>query len=226
MAINKMTKINQVLLSQPDRVVWLASWLEKAGISRSLQEHYRKAAWFEPIGTGAYKRTGQKINWEAGIYALQKQALLPIHIGALTALETWLKIDEKKLYAEWNSRIDRIRKLVDTVPGVKTDVYVHEDGNRYPTLKVSWDQDAWKFSISDCVQQLRASNPVIEVLGGDNPSLVTAVHEGNPKAAVKDRKAPDHIELVSMTIKPGEEIIVGQRLRAVLRAAQQGKPAA
>lgn len=147
-------------------------------------------------------------------------------IGALTALETWLKIDEKKLYAEWNSRIDRIRKLVDTVPGVKTDVYVPEDGNRYPTLKVSWDQDAWKFSISDCVQKLRESNPVIEVLGADNPSLVTAVREGNPKAAIKERKAPDHIELVSMTIKPGEEIIVGQRLRAVLRAAQQGKSAA
>ena len=147
-------------------------------------------------------------------------------IGALTALETWLKIDEKKLYAEWNSRIDRIRKLVDTVPGVKTDVYVPEDGNRYPTLKVSWDQDAWKFSISDCVQKLRDSNPVIEVLGADNPSLVTAVREGNPKPTAKERKAPDHIELVSMTIKPGEEIIVGQRLRAVLRAAQQGKSAA
>jgi L-seryl-tRNA(Ser) seleniumtransferase len=147
-------------------------------------------------------------------------------IGALTALETWLKIDEKKLYAEWNSRIDRIRKLVDTVPGVKTEVYVPEDGNRYPTLKVSWDQDAWKFSISDCVQKLRESNPVIEVLGADNPSLVTAVREGNPKPTAKERKAPDHIELVSMTIKPGEEIIVGQRLRAVLRAAQQGKSTA
>ena len=147
-------------------------------------------------------------------------------IGALTALETWLKIDEKKLYAEWNSRIDRIRKLVDTVPGVKTDVYVPEDGNRYPTLKVAWDQDAWKFSISDCVQKLRDGNPVIEVLGADNPSLVTAVREGNPKPTAKERKAPDHIELVSMTIKPGEEIIVGQRLRAVLRAAQQGKSAA
>jgi L-seryl-tRNA(Ser) seleniumtransferase len=147
-------------------------------------------------------------------------------IGALTALETWLKIDEKKLYAEWNSRIDRIRKLVDTVPDVKTEVYVPEDGNRYPTLKVSWDQDAWKFSISDCVQKLRESNPVIEVLGADNPSLVTAVREGNPKPTAKERKAPDHIELVSMTIKPGEEIIVGQRLRAVLRAAQQGKSTA
>ena len=41
-------------------------------------------------------------------------------IGCLVALETWLNVDEKKLYAEWNSRIDRIRKLVETVPGVTT----------------------------------------------------------------------------------------------------------
>src|SRR5213082_591049 len=64
-------------------------------------------------------------------------------IGCLTALETWLKLDEQKIYAEWNERINRIRKLVDTVPGVKTDTYVPADGNRYPTLKVSWDQQAW-----------------------------------------------------------------------------------
>jgi len=142
-------------------------------------------------------------------------------IGCLTALEVWLKIDPKKLYAEWNGRIDRIRKLVETVPGVKTDTYVPDDGNRYPTLKVSWDQQAWGFSISDCVQELRAGDPVIEVLGSDNPSLVTAVREGNPNPTPKERKAPDHIELVSMTIQPGEEIIVGQRLRSVLRAAQK-----
>ena len=147
-------------------------------------------------------------------------------IGCLTALEAWLKLDEKKLYAEWNARVERIQKLVETVPGVKTDIHIPDDGNRYPTLRVFWDQDAWKFTISDCVQQLRASDPVIEVLGADNPSLVTAVREGNPKPTAKERKAPDHIELVSMTIKPGEEIIVGQRLRAILRAAQQGKAAA
>ena len=142
-------------------------------------------------------------------------------VGCLTALEVWLKIDPKKLYAEWNGRIDRIRKLVETVPGVKTDTYVPDDGNRYPTLKVSWDQQAWGFSISDCVQELRAGDPVIEVLGSDNPSLVTAVREGNPNPTPKERKAPDHIELVSMTIQPGEETIVGQRLRSVLRAAQK-----
>jgi L-seryl-tRNA(Ser) seleniumtransferase len=142
-------------------------------------------------------------------------------IGGLTALETWLKIDEKKLYAEWNGRIDRIRKLVDTVPGVKTDTYVPEDGNRYPTLKVSWDQQGWNYTINDCVQELRAGDPVIEVLGPDNPSLVKAVREGNPNPNRKERKAPDHIELISMTIKPGEEMIVGQRLRSILGAAQK-----
>src|SRR4051794_5930937 len=140
-------------------------------------------------------------------------------IGCLTALETWLKIDEKKLYAEWNGRVDRIRKLVDTVPGVKTEIYIPDDGNRYPTLKIAWDQQGWRYSISDCVQELRSGDPVIEVLGADNPSLVTAVREGNPNP--KAIKQPDHIELVSMTIKPGEEIVVGQRLRAILSAAQK-----
>jgi L-seryl-tRNA(Ser) seleniumtransferase len=140
-------------------------------------------------------------------------------IGCLTALETWLKLDEKKLYAEWNDRLDRIRKLVETVPGVKTDTYVPDDGNRYPTLRISWDQQGWRYTISDCVQELRSGSPVIEVLGVDNPSLVTAVREGDPNR--KELKQPDHIELVSMTIKPGEEIIVGRRLRAILGAAQK-----
>lgn len=144
-------------------------------------------------------------------------------IGCLTALETWLKLDEKKLYAEWNDRIDRIRKLVETVPGVKTDTFIPDDGNRYPTLRVYWDQQNWRYKISDCVQELRSGDPVIEVLGADNPSLVKAVREGNPnpKPNRKELKEPDHIELVSMTIKPGEEIIVGQRLRAILGAAQK-----
>lgn len=140
-------------------------------------------------------------------------------IGCLTALETWFKLDEKKLYAEWNGRVDRIRKLVDTVPGVTTSVYIPDDGNRYPTLKVSWDQKAWNYTISDCVEELRAGNPVIEVLGSDNPSLVKAVREGNPNH--KEPKPPSHIELVSLTIQPGQEIIVGQRLRAALASAKK-----
>jgi uncharacterized pyridoxal phosphate-dependent enzyme len=147
-------------------------------------------------------------------------------IGCLTALETWLNLDEKKLYHEWNERVDNIRKLVETVPGVETKIYIPDDGNRFPTLKLSWDQKAWGFTIADCVRALREGDPVIEVLGADNPSLVKAVREGNPNPTSKERKEPGHIELVSMTIQPGEEVVVGRRLRDILGAAQKGKPAA
>ena len=145
-------------------------------------------------------------------------------IGCVTALETWLNMDEKKMYREWNGRVERIRKLVDTVPGVKTDIYIPEDGNRFPTLRVSWDHSAWNFTISDCVRKLRENDPVIEVLGSDNPSLVTAVREGSPNR--KEHKEADHIELVSMTIQPGQEIIVAQALRAILSTPQKGKSTA
>jgi len=145
-------------------------------------------------------------------------------IGCLTAIETWLKTDSKKLYADWNTRVDRIGKLVETVPGVRTEIYIPDDGNRYPTLRVSWDQQAWGFSITDCVQKLREGDPVIEVLGVDNPSMVSAVREGvdKPNSNPKELKEQNHIELVSMTIQPGEEMIVGQRLRAILNAARKG----
>ena len=156
--------------------------------------------------------------WEGAVCRPMKVGKEEI-IGCLTSLETWLNLDEKKLYAEWNGRIDRIRKLVETVPGVTTSTYTPDDGNRYPTLRVKWDQQAWGYSISDCANELRAGNPVIEVLGADNPSLVKAVHEGNPNR--KELNIPDHIELVSMTIQPGEEVIVGRKLRAVLSAAQK-----
>jgi uncharacterized pyridoxal phosphate-dependent enzyme len=147
-------------------------------------------------------------------------------IGCLTALETWLKLDEKKLYREWNERVDSIRKLVETVPGVETKIYIPDDGNRYPTLKLSWDQKAWGFTIADCVRALREGDPVIEVLGADNPSLVKTVREGKPNPTRKEHTEPGHIELVSMTIQAGEEVIVGQRLRGILGAAQKAKPAA
>ena len=148
-------------------------------------------------------------------------------IGLLTAIETWLTIDSTKLYAEWNERVDRIAKLVETVPGVTTEIYIPDDGNRYPTLRVSWDQTAWGFTVADCVKKLREGDPVIEVLGVDNPSLVSAVREGveKPKPNPKELKEQNHIELVSMTIQPGEEMIVGQRLREILNEARKGKAA-
>ena len=139
-------------------------------------------------------------------------------MGCLAAVETWLKLDSDAVYRQWNQRVQRIATLLGTVPGVKTEIRIPDDGNRYPTLRVSWDQQGWEFSVMDCVHKLREGDPVIEVLGPDNPSGVPGIHEGNPNK--KELKEPDHLELISMTIQPGEEIIVGRRLRAILLAAR------
>jgi uncharacterized pyridoxal phosphate-dependent enzyme len=146
-------------------------------------------------------------------------------IGCLTAIETWMKLDPTKLYREWHKRVDTIAKLVETVPGIRTEIYIPDDGNRYPTLRVSWDQKDWGFSVADCVKQLHDGDPVIEVLSIDNPSLVSAVHEGveKTKPNPKEIKQQNRLELVSMTIQPKEEMIVGERLRAILGAARKGK---
>ncbi len=66
--------------------VSLASWLQKQGISRDLQKRYRRSGWLESIGPGAFKRPGDEVTWRGALHALQVQADLPVHPGALTAL--------------------------------------------------------------------------------------------------------------------------------------------
>jgi L-seryl-tRNA(Ser) seleniumtransferase len=163
--------------------------------------------------------------WEGAVCRAMKVGKEEV-IGLLTAVETWLKTDLSVLNREWNARVERIAKLVNTVPGVETDISIPTDGNRYPTLHISWDEEAWGFSVKDCVQKLRAGDPVIEVAGADNPSIVRAVHEGNPKQNDKPSKERRKLELVSSTIQPNEAIIVGQRIRELLVAARKAAPGA
>ena len=66
--------------------VSLAPWLERLGISRDLQKRYRRSGWLESVGKGAFRRPADEVQWQGGLYALQTQAALPIHAGAMTAL--------------------------------------------------------------------------------------------------------------------------------------------
>ncbi len=163
--------------------------------------------------------------WEGAVCRAMKVGKEEI-VGLLMAVETWLKTDFAALNREWNARVERIAKLVKTVPGVDTDISIPTDGNRYPTLHISWDEEKWGFTVKDCVQRLRAGDPVIEVAGADNPSIVPAVHEGNPKQSTKESAQRRRLELVSSTIQPNEAIIVGQRIRELLSSARQAAPAA
>jgi uncharacterized pyridoxal phosphate-dependent enzyme len=163
--------------------------------------------------------------WEGAVCRAMKVGKEEV-IGLLTAVETWMKTDLNALNREWNGRVSKIETLVKTVPDVQTEISIPTDGNRYPTLYISWDETKWGYTVKDCVQALRAGDPVIEVAGADNPSIVSAVREGNPKPTSKEPKRRGRLEVVSSTIQPNEVTIVGQRLREVLGAARKAAPAA
>src|ERR1700689_1733267 len=137
-------------------------------------------------------------------------------MGCLAAVETWLKMDVPKLNKEWGVRVQRIATLVGTVPGVETKVYTPEE-NQCPTLSISWDQQAWRYTTADCAKQLLEGTPGIAVLTEDNPSDVLSQKPGAARAPRKD----DKLQIVSMTLRPGEEIIVGKRLKDLLTQARR-----
>lgn len=144
-------------------------------------------------------------------------------MGMLTAIETWKTLDVNALNEAWKKRVQRIAKLVETVPGVSTQIYVPEEGNSYPTLKVNWDEEQFGLTVDQCDEQLRAGNPRIEVLTNSNPSLVPAVVEGNEAKEGKHVPRKNQMEIVSMTLEEGEDLIVGRRLRSILAEARTRK---
>ena len=85
MSLENETKINKLIRSWPAGVVYLSSWLVDNGISSQLLNRYKKSNWLSSIGTGAVIRSGDDIDYHGGIYALQNQAGLSVHVGGRTA---------------------------------------------------------------------------------------------------------------------------------------------
>jgi L-seryl-tRNA(Ser) seleniumtransferase len=158
--------------------------------------------------------------WEGAVCRAMKVGKEEI-VGVLTAVEAWSKLDLAALNKEWSRRVERIAALVNTVPGVTTAIAIPEGGNSYPTLTVSWDADAFGFTVADCDRELRAGEPRIEVLTSSNPSMVPAAHEGLQAGRKPIERQADRLQIISMTMKDGEELIVGRRLRDILTSARK-----
>lgn len=87
MASGNTTKLNRLLRSWPAGTVGTLTWLSKQGVYQQLAHEYEKGSWLEKIGCGAYSRAGDKVSWPGGVYAMQAQLGLPVHVGGKTALE-------------------------------------------------------------------------------------------------------------------------------------------
>lgn len=81
---NKLTKL---FSEWPRGAVYSSSWLKERGYGPDLLSGYKKRGWVTSLGRGAYVRFDEEPTWEGGIYALQQQLELPVHIGGFTALQ-------------------------------------------------------------------------------------------------------------------------------------------
>jgi len=148
-------------------------------------------------------------------------------MGMLAAVETWSKMDTAALNQVWNAYMKRIATMVGPLRGVTTEITVPTEENSCPTLVVKWDNSI-DLTLEQCLQQLRDGDPRIEVQSSNNPSLVPAVHEGavGPEPPPKRSSAPRppqarEIQLLSMSLQPGEDLLIGKRLREVLGGARK-----
>lgn len=144
-------------------------------------------------------------------------------VGCLVAVETWFRMDQTKLDKEWNDRASRIKKFVDTVPGVTSSIVTPTDRFRYPTITIDWDQEAWGYTTEDCAEQLLEGTPSIVVLTNSNPEWTLTrpgAHRSPKEFPDSQYEGIDRLQIVSGTLQPGEDIIVAKRLRQLLSAAR------
>ena len=103
MATNNDRKLKILLDCCKHGAVCLATWLERKGISRDLQQYYCKSGWLEPVGRGAFIRSNDDINWQEALRALVNQADLNVHVGGMTSLSEqgaghYVRLGKEKVY--------------------------------------------------------------------------------------------------------------------------------
>lgn len=87
MSLQKQGKLNQMIQAIPKGTVVTTPRLNELGISSQLARKYVQNGWLDRLGSGAFSRSGDSPNWLGGVYALQSQLTLTVHVGAVSALE-------------------------------------------------------------------------------------------------------------------------------------------
>jgi L-seryl-tRNA(Ser) seleniumtransferase len=132
-------------------------------------------------------------------------------VGMVAAVDWFLKQDDAAMEAEFRKRAERIAEQVKKVPTVQTQIFIPPVANHVPHLLVTYDANRLRATGLEIMQKLREGKPRIEL----NPAT-----GGGPASAGLPGGANTIIVGVWM-LQPGEDIIVGRRLREALQASFQ-----
>jgi uncharacterized pyridoxal phosphate-dependent enzyme len=114
-------------------------------------------------------------------------------VGMLAALQAFVEKDHAREGREFERRAQEIKKSVDAVPSVTSEIFVPEVANHVPHVRVSWNRSTIALDPAAVVRTLQAGEPSI-VIRSEGEVLVIGV----------------------WMMQPGEDRIVARRVRQVL----------
>lgn len=130
-------------------------------------------------------------------------------IGLVAAVDWLLSQDEHVMQAECQHRAECIADHLRGLPTIKAQIFLPAVANRVPHVIVTYDPQRIKMSAIEVLQKMRQGTPRIELNPGTGAASASPGLPGGP----------DLIVIGVWMLQPGEDVVVAQRLRAVLQTA-------
>jgi L-seryl-tRNA(Ser) seleniumtransferase len=130
-------------------------------------------------------------------------------VGMVAAVDWFTSQSDASMEAEFRARANRISTLLKGIPSLTSEILVPPVANHVPHLLIRYDQQRVKIAPQDVAKALREGTPSIEL----NPAT------GSGAASAGIPRDPNKILVGVWMLEPGEDLIVGRRLRDVLKKA-------
>src|ERR1700691_1988039 len=126
-------------------------------------------------------------------------------VGMVAAVDWVLSHTEESMQGDYQKRADLIAGAVKGVPSVRTEMVVPRIANHVPHLLIRFDPAVTGVTTGQIVEALRKGTPSIEL----NPNTGQKPNQGIPSDA-------NTLVVGVWMLQPGEDEIVGERIRAAL----------
>ena len=128
-------------------------------------------------------------------------------VGMVAAVDWLLSQTDEGMEKESRDRMAVIIGMIKDIPGVQSSIMVPELANHVPHLMINFNPDTIGASTRELRVRLRTATPSIEL----NP------HTGSTSASQGVPAQPNALVVTTFLLNPGEESIVGQQIRKVLK---------
>ena len=130
-------------------------------------------------------------------------------VGLVAAVDWLLAQDEDALQLDFERRAEKIAEQVNTLPGVETRISVPPVANHVPHLLITYDPKQIKLTGKEILEKMREGTPRVQL----NPAT------GGGSASKGLESGPYTLVIGVWMLQPGEDVVVGKRLREVLQEA-------